>query len=448
MLRWTSALASSRRSVIIVASAGACLASLLAATSARATDGYLQDGIGAREKALAGAGVASSTDATAASLNPAGLTNVPSQVNVSASALFLSGGYTATGGGGTPFDADGRHDNKPGVDIIPNLAATWRVNWGVIDAVALTAYGNGGVASHYKNIANPDCAMVGGGTGVFCGGPLGIRLAQDFYSVAFAKEVMPGISIGVAPILARQLGKVDGVGPFAGLSVDPTHFTSQGTDESWGAGVRAGIEWTVKPGLRLGVAGNTMMHMSNFDKYRGLLANQGDFDVPATVQAGIAVDVRPNLTFLADYKRIWYSSVASVGDPTTTPALFGASNGPGFGVQDVNMVKVGLEWHQSPKLTLRAGYSYNSEPITSRDVDLNIMTLGVVQHHITGGLKYDVTQNLGLELAAMYAPRASVTGTELGNPSRTVEIDNSEFEITLGAVYRFGGPTIVPQPLK
>ena len=114
---------------------------------------------------------------------------------------------------------------------------------------------------------------------------------------------------------------------------------------------------------------------------------------------------------MADYKRIWFSSVASVGNPSTNFLLgapFGADNGAGFGVQDVDVIKLGLEWRRSPELTLRAGYSYNTAPIIPRDVDLNIMTLGVVQHHLTGGLKYQVTRNWDVELAAMYAPRASV----------------------------------------
>ena len=74
--------------------AGAAM--LASSTAAMAAEAYIQNG-GAREKALAGAGVASSTDATAASLNPAGLVNVGSQLNASASFLYLNGGYTSAG---------------------------------------------------------------------------------------------------------------------------------------------------------------------------------------------------------------------------------------------------------------------------------------------------------------------------------------------------------------
>jgi long-chain fatty acid transport protein len=424
-----------------LAIAGALM--LASATAAVAAEAYIQNGAGAREKALAGAGVASSTDATAAGLNPAGLVNVGNQLNASVSLLKLDGGYTApppAGGPGAGFNADGHHDSEPGWLPIPNFAVNWRVNSPFVDAIAFTAYGNGGVATHYKDIANPNCPI--GLSGVFCGGPLGITMSQSFYSVAFAKEISNGLSVGVAPLIAYQQLKVEGGSTFALLlpTIDAANFSDRGTDSSWGGSVRGGLEWKIAPGLRIGLAGHPRIYMTKFDSYRGLLPEQGDLDIPATIQAGLAYDMGPNVTLMADYKRIWFSSIATLHNPSTNfPPLFGSATGPGFGVQDVDVIKLGAEWRTSPKLTLRAGYSYNTAPIKSRDADINIITLGVVQHHITGGLKYQLTQNWDLELAAMYAPKASVSGTELFVPPRSVEIEMSQLEFTIGAVYRFGG---------
>jgi long-chain fatty acid transport protein len=419
--------------------------------SALATEGYLQNGIGAREKALAGAGVASSTDATAASLNPAGLVNVGTQINTSTSFLNLDGGYKSSGVGG--ITAGGSFRSESDWVVVPNFAANWRVNWGWVDAIAFTAYGNGGVDTHYGAITNPNPCPFPGLTGVFCGGPLGIKLEQSFFSIALAKQVAPGISVGIAPILARQTVKVEGVSLFQGLSSDPANFSNMGTDDSWGWGVRGGVEWKIARGITLGIAGNTQLEMSNFDRYRGLFAEHGGADIPATLQAGVAVDLRPDLTLMADYKRIWYGSIAALANtgvlapPFGTGPQFGTDGGAGFGARDTDVIKIGLEWRQSPLLTLRAGYSYNSQPIPSHDADLNIVTLGVVQHHVTGGFKYQLAENFDVEFAAMYAPRNSVTGPELGFPTRTVEIDMREFEFTIGGVYRFGGERRL-EPLK
>ena len=117
---------------------------------------------------------------------------------------------------------------------------------------------------------------------MFCGGPLGITLTQSFYSVAFAKEISQGLSVGVAPLIAyQQLGRRWKA--FATLlAVSPPILRTSRTAARTapGAGVRGGLEWKIAPGLRVGVAGHPRIFMSKFDKYRGLLAEQGDFDIP------------------------------------------------------------------------------------------------------------------------------------------------------------------------
>lgn len=429
---------------------GLCAALLSAAsTAAQATEGYMQNAVGAREKALAGAGVANSTDATAAALNPAGLTNVGNQVATSVSFFNLRGGFSSVGSGG--FTADGAHTSDRDWAVIPNFAANWRVNSALVDAVALTVYGNGGVMTHYGDMTSPTCTGLGG-SGAFCRGPMGVAMNQTFFSLAFAKQVAPGFSIGVAPILARQTMKVDGLTIFSAASSDAGHFTNRGTDAAWGGGVRAGLEWKLAPGVKFGLAGNSRIYMQPFNEYRGLFAEQGRNDAPATIQAGIAVDVRPNVTMMVDYKHIWYSSIAALGNTSTTTGaiLFGADNGPGFGLRDLDIYKIAMEWRANQLLTLRAGYSYNTKPFKSKDADLTIMHLGLVQHHITGGAKLAVSRNMDLELSAMYAPRTSLSGPELMNPApgRIMTTTAEQFEVTVGAVYRFGEPSRHHEPMK
>lgn len=421
----------------------------LAASGAYAAEGYMQNGVGAREKALAGAGVANGTDATAASLNPAGLVNVGNQVATSVSFFNLRGGFSSTGSGG--LTADGAHTSDRDWLAIPNFAANWKVKWGIADAVALTVYGNGGVMSHYGNVASPTCTTATGQGGIYCAGPMGVAMNQTFISVAMAKQVAPGISVGIAPIVARQTIKVDGLGSFSALSSDAANFSNRGTDESWGGGVRGGIEWKAAPGVKFGIAGKTRIYMQPFNDYRGLFAQAGDIDAPATLQAGVALDVRPNMTLMFDYKRIWYSSIAALANPSTSTGtiLFGRDNGPGFGLQDLDIFKVAMEWRANKLMTVRAGYSYNTAPFKSADADLTTMHLGLVQHHITGGLKLAVSERMDLELSGMYAPRASLSGPELLNANRTMTIHAEQLEVTVGAIYRFGdAPRSSPAPLK
>ncbi len=144
--------------------------------------------------------------------------------------------------------------------------------------------------------------------------------------------------------------------------------------------------------------------MTNFDKYRGLFANHGEFDIPGNVTVGVAVDVMPMLTLMLDYKHIFYSSIASVGNSSQIPLPFGATNGPGFGWHDVDIIKIGAEWRVSPIWTLRVGYAHNTNPIRSTDVTLNILAPGVVTDHITGGFSYKITPASTIDFAATSFP--------------------------------------------
>jgi long-chain fatty acid transport protein len=362
------------------------------------------------------------------------LIHVPNELTVSGTLFSPSRSYELTPGGGE-FDSKGNYFP------VPNLAFTYR-NHGLsfVDVIGVTVYGNGGMNTEYPGSAS---ALTGLGSG-----RLGVDLEQAFLSIAFAKTLAPGLSVGVAPILARQAIKIEGLQNFAfpapfNASSDPAHVTNQGTDVSWGGGVRAGIEWAVAPQFRIGIAGNSRIYTHEFEKYRGLFAEHGDFDIPASVQAGVAFDATPNLTLLADYKRIWYSSIESIANPSTNAALLGTDNGPGFGWQDIDIVKVGAEWRNLGGITLRAGYSYNTSPLQSRDVLFNVLAPAVVQHHITGGFEYTWSRDLSFEVAGAYVPEASLSGNDPFG--RTIDLSMNQWEATLGFKYRLDDE---PAPLK
>jgi long-chain fatty acid transport protein len=182
--------------------------------------------------------------------------------------------------------------------------------------------------------------------------------------------------------------------------------------------------------------------MGKFDKYRGLFAGAGSFDVPGNITVGLAWDVLPTFTLLLDYKHIFYSGVKSIANSSRNPFPFGWSNGPGFGWKDVDVVSLGAEWRATRDLTLRAGYAHNTNPVRSRDVTLNILAPGVVTDHFTAGLSYALTRNASIEFAAVYVPKHTVTGPDMANTG-VVKLSMSQFEATVGLTYKFGAPAPV-----
>jgi long-chain fatty acid transport protein len=409
-------------------------------TPAFATDGYFSYGFGARQKALGGAGVADGRDATSTSLNPAGIVNSPQEASIAATLFSPPREVSLSNDLGNPLTSlgpAGTYESHSDYFPVPNLAVTYRdIGLPFADVIGISVYGNGGMNTNY-----PAGSFIFGSPG-----KVGVDLQQALLSIAFAKVLAPGLSIGVAPTISRQQIKLYGLGNFSASppgpgSIDPGNFSNEGVEVSWGAGVRAGIEWSIVPGVRVGVAGNSRIYQQEFVRYRGLFAEQGDFDIPASLQAGVAIDLTKDLTVLADYKHIWYSQIASITNPSTNFLLgnqFGANNGPGFGWDDIDIIKLGVEWRAAPAFTLRAGYSYNTSPLNPRDVSFNIIAPATVQQHFTGGLEYRWSDAVSLEFAGAYAPEESVEGASLFDPNDRVRLTMEQWEVTAGLKYRFG----------
>jgi long-chain fatty acid transport protein len=201
-------------------------------------------------------------------------------------------------------------------------------------------------------------------TGVYCGRNAGVDLNQAFLTAGYAQR-FGNLSIGFAPVLAVQIFKARGLSVFGPFSSASGQLSDHSYDWSVGAGVRAGMQYRLTDTLRIGVAGSSPIWMSPFENYKGLFANQGDFDIPANITAGAAYDALPTLTLLVDWKHIFYSQVPSVGNWSTLQSPLGVTNGPGFGWSDIDVIKVGAEYRGFEKLTLRAGYSYNVSGTTS-----------------------------------------------------------------------------------
>ncbi len=425
------------------------LALAFAAIDAQATEGYLQYGYGARQDALGGAGVADSRDAMALALNPAGLVDVGRQFQIGASLFMPFRSYTATG---TELVAPGNFDSSQNIFVVPNIAYNNPIDANSSWGIAL--FGNGGMNTNWPVMENTALGCERGGPpglGTFCAGQTGVDMMQAFVALGYARR-FGAFSFGISPTIAIQRFKAQGLAGFSLFSSDPTKLTNNGYDYSYGGGLRAGVEWSLSPNFRIGFSGQTPMWMTKFDKYSGLFADHGNFDIPANLTAGVAWDVMPALTLMADYKHIFYSGIQSIADTQAVPLPFGSLGLPdatGFGWHDIDVVKFGAEWRASPAWTWRIGYAHNTSPIKSTDVTFNILAPGVTTDHITGGFAYKANANSTFEFAAAYVPSHSVSGIELTpfgpNPASNIQLSMHQYQFTLGYTYDFAP---LPAPSK
>ncbi len=157
----------------------------------------------------------------------------------------------------------------------------------------------------------------------------------------------------------------------------------------------------------------TKAEMSEFDKYDGLFAEQGGFDIPATAGVGVAFAATPTTTVALDVTKIYYSAVNSIANPLL-PNLsngLGADDGPGFGWEDMTVFKLGVSWQQSKDLVLRAGYNHGKNPIPDSETLFNILAPGVVEDHITFGATKTLANGAELTFMYMHAFENTVKGS-------------------------------------
>lgn len=387
----------------------------LAAGVAQATDGYFSHGYGMKAKGRGGASTAMTTDTFGGANNPATMVWVGDRLDVGVDLFRPDREARRTGSlAGVDGAADG---NDSDLFLIPEFGYNKMINPNL--SLGVTVYGNGGMNTDYNGTAVASCAGVGGGApaNLLCGvGNLGVNLSQLIIAPTAAYKVTPQHSIGVSPLIGYQRFKAYGLQPFAAISSSPANLTNNGTDDAWGFGMRFGWLGKLSDTVSVGAAYSTKIKMDEFSKYRGLFAEQGGFDIPENYNIGIAVKATPAVTIAADYQRINYNKVNSVGNPSNQApcpgaACLGASSASiGFGWDNVNVFKLGVEYAYSKDLTLRAGYNHSDNPIQSRDVTFNILAPGVVKQHLTLGFTRALDSSSEITLAYMHAFSNSVSG--------------------------------------
>ena len=434
---------------------------ILVSPAVNATNGYFSHGFSTKEKGLAGAGTAYSQDSMAAATNPAGMAFVGERMDIGLQLFSPSPrGYTVTGtpqppSATLPFGS--AINAQPGVTYESDndlfLIPSFGYNWQLSDdsTVGVSVYGNGGMDSEYPASSTP------GGAGTFASGTAGISLAQLFTNVSFAKKINARHAFGGSLLLVAQRFNAQGVEAFSAFSLDPSNLSGDRKSDSFGAGLKFGYQGEVSKGIRVGVSYQSKISMSEFDEYKGLFAEGGDFDIPSTYSIGASFDVGASGVIVADIQQINYSDVASISNPVSNlltnciPGPFnpdgsgnaagagclGGSDGGGFGWEDMTIFKIGYQFDINDN-TFRLGYSHADQPIPESETFFNLLAPAVVEDHFTAGWTMKVGANQEFNLAGMYAPSNSVKGDNpIDGGSTQIEIEMAQWDIQAGWAWKY-----------
>lgn len=387
--------------------------------AAHATNGYFPHGFGIKAQGMGGASIATANDAFAGVNNPASAVFAGSRMELGAALFMPDRAMSRTNVPAAFGPAFGAAETSGRTAfLIPEFGYNAVLSQRL--AVGISVYGNGGMNTSYPG-GNTLCPTgpstpPAAGLNPLCGqGKLGVDLMQLIVAPTVAYKLNEQHAVGISPLLVLQRFEAYGAQGFANQSQNPSALSNNGKDTSRGLGIRLGYMGKLSDTVSVGASYSPKTSMSRFNKYAGLFAEQGKFNIPANYGVGAAFQVTPAVQLAVDYTRINYSKVPAIGNPAMSLSPMGSDAGGGFGWKDVETVKVGVQWQMNDKTTLRVGVNRGTNPVTGAHITPNIMAPGVMTTHLTLGGTYQLTPKSELSWMVAHAPAVTVTGASLFN---------------------------------
>jgi long-chain fatty acid transport protein len=348
--------------------------------------------------------------------------------------------------------------------VIPHIARSWQM--ANESAFALSFYGRGGMNTTWNGgtaTFDPDGPGPAGPLtfdGTYGAGKAGVNYSQAFLDITWAKKVSDKLSLGISGVLVAQMFNGKGVKSFApyaetfaasGGTTMPANLSNNGTDWSFGGGLKFGLHSPISDAVSLGLMYQTKIWMGKFSDYSDLFAQQGNMDVPADLKFGVTFHANEKLDLNFDFEYIWYSDVKAVGNPIqlifncpTAGAggmaldnCLGGSDGAGFGWENMAVYKVGAKYQAGEDWIWRFGYSYGKQPIPEDQMTFNILAPGVMESHFTTGFTLERTPGRQFNMSFMFAPNNKVTGPQNFDPTQNVTFQMYQWEMEASYSWRF-----------
>lgn len=399
---------------------------LAAPVNVFATNGMWMIGYGAKATGMGGAGVAYPQDAMAAAYNPASMTEV-GEARLDATVEFFRPPRSVTHDASVTL-GDTNVRSKDDLFPIPAIGAVLS-SPGTPIAMGMAVIG-AGLGTNYEQADNTFYDAASSSPDLDGYGRVGVFLMQMQMLPSMAYKLNENHSIGASLVIAMQTFRAFGLESFSSASIpissDPEHLTNNGYDWSFGWGWRAGWFGKFLDGkLNLGLNYAPRVSMQKFNRYSGLFAEHGEFDIPESIAGGLAIKLTPKMNVAFDVLRIFWNDIASIGNPGPVDAAgfnplcpgpdpdvckLGGDLGMGFGWTNQTVYKLGFDYKYRSNLVLRAGVNYGKAPIPRDQVLFNMLAPATTERHITFGGTYTLANKDELSFGFMHAFENTISG--------------------------------------
>ncbi|HSE11671.1 MAG TPA: hypothetical protein VLB69_03460 [Rudaea sp.] len=242
-------------------------------------------------------------------------------------------------------------------------------------------------------------------------------------------------AISISAILAYQhLADIGWTPANVTQSAFPT-ATPQGlrsTDSSHGAGLRVDYSSPLTDRVSWQVGAQSRVNMDAFASYRGIYAEPGTFDIPASANFGLGFALTQQVQFDVSVEHVMYSQIApftSSALPSRFLALLSSSKSPVFAWQDLDVYSIGGMWRDPEFGDLSLRYSTREQPLPTSPL-LQEALPAISPRNIEVSYAHALGQSSTLRLMAAYVPNEFIPGIP-----QSYSLSNGGNQVQWGALW-------------
>lgn len=384
-------------------SAAVSTALLVMAHSAHATNGDQMFAMSAAQAGMGGATVAQAQDAVTVLVNPAGMADL----GITDVRMDLGFGLL-----NPPREVNGQTSDSDWY-MMPTGAAVFNVNNRLFLGMGL-----GGISGMGVNVNDIYPGMAGNQ-------PV-VTTKQVFrFSPAAAFKVNDALTLGASLNIVNQSLSMSFVGG-GGTQINLPQ------NQQFGFGATLGATYKINPKLQAGLTWVSKTDVSAMEYHTPTGTTRFDMDIPASVAFGLALKPMPGLLVEADIKRIFFND--GMNRVTVTNPQPGMPSALAFGWDDQTVYSIGVKKEMGP-MAISVGYNYGKSPIGAEDVNANLGSTAIVEHHLSLGLTRTFSDKVSGSFAYTHAFENELTSNVAGQPANTIKISQNQYNFSIA--YKF-----------
>lgn len=426
--------------------ARALIASLLVAVAGgrAAAQGIVASGAGPINRSMAGASTAAPVDFGSSYWNPATISFLDREEVLLGSELIIPSihytGYLPAGSINGVFPPTGRYGtSRSDGGVASNLAvgASFKLD---PDSPITMGLGIFGVVGGGVNFAGSYSTPTFGPRqppNYFGLGPIYANMAMIAIKPMASYRANDRLAVSFAPVITSGTVQFSpaffapGPADQYGVATFPTAVNSR---PFWGAGFELGLFYEVNDSWNVGFSYKSPIWMEkwsyntfNADLSPARIGIQSQ--IPAIYSWGVAYKGIERLLMDVDLRYFDYRNADLWGDSIASG---------GLNWRSIFAVAVGGQYQLTDRLTLRAGYLFNQNPIHEVQTLFNVQAPGFIQHTLSLGASLRLNENLVLSGGWVHGFRNDIEGPIGQIPGSTAKMDAQTDSILMGLTIQYG----------